>query len=117
MDVLMTQEIANKIMTAVVAEYYDFYRNKVSVPFLYEELVDEATKEKFHDIKLCCGFPREILEQIAPLVFANPLVDDSSIDSDFIDSTVTDFVEDKTNECVLKKKITLARQYRLGYQQ
>ncbi len=117
MNVLMTQEIANRIMTAIVAEYYNFYRCKVSTPFLYEELVDKATLEHIHDVEACCGFPREIMEQLAPLVFANPLVDNPDIDKSFIDSSVADFIKDNSRDCALNKKITLERQYRLGTQQ
>lgn len=99
MKTLTPEYATTNELTAIVAEYYDYYRNNISMPFLYKEIIGDA--ERQHDQSMCCALSLDVFNLIAKLLyFKNP-------------NELTIFVDENKGSC--KNKLIWDRSQRLGY--
>ncbi len=87
-------------LTAILAEYYDYYRKNVSIPFLYTEITKSL--DDVHDKSMCCALSLDEFNLIVKLLcFKNK-------------SEFTDFLDDNKGRC--GKKLIWKRPKRLGFE-
>lgn len=99
METLTPEYATTNELTTILAEYYNYYRKNVSMPFLYKEITGDS--ESPHEPSMCCALSLDTFKLIISLLYFKSCKE------------LQYFLDDNNGSC--QKKLIWKRSERLGY--